>query len=189
MTPTRYEFCGVSKLDLSLPLDPYRKHRARAAQLEGGSLLKNQTIIKYGLQDGWLLPIYDGTGYELVHRLMQYSQPVLHKRAAGVLREMGDHFNQKLQEKNIAEGVFLISSMSRTVAQQKKLSRVNDAATKGVSAHSYGAAFDVYFLRTQEGKCKVVQKIFESTLKAFHKKGDIYLIPESECVHITVVPD
>ena len=152
-------------------------------------MIKNPARIQAAKAEGWLVDVSDDDGYEVDLRLMTHSRPILHKRAAKILHDIGAYFSTQLSASGVDEGAFLISSMTRTTKQQKTLRGFNKSATKGTSAHSYGAAFDVYFLRAEEGKCHIAQKAFKDAMIKFRKQGDIYLVPESDCLHVTVRPN
>jgi len=85
---------------------------------------------------------------------------------------------------------FVVTSLTRTIAQQQRLSKVNSHATKGVSTHSYGVSFDISYVRFngKRGHNLKLRNILSNILSDLQKKGAIYIINErnNNCFHITV---
>ncbi len=86
---------------------------------------------------------------------------------------------------------FTITSLTRTVEHQKRFSRINRAATKGISSHNYGCSFDisyVCFFCIKENN-KELQRILEGILLDMRNEGKILLIAENsgKCYHITAI--
>jgi hypothetical protein len=77
--------------------------------------------------------------------------------------------------------------MTRTDVQQQRLSRRNYNAIDQ-STHSYGASFDVAFMDRPDNKsnCSLPTRAAQEVLKAFQDDGRILVIPEGNCLHITL---
>lgn len=130
-----------------------------------------------------LIPVpEEGEGYKI--QKLVHSRPFLNQKAYQILNEISSHF---LKESNYE---LSISSLTRTSESQKKLSRVNSNATKGHSAHSYGASFDISYSKYGDkvGRNYANEKIIQSILDQMVEEGKIYYIKERRqpCFHVTV---
>ena len=95
-------------------------------------------------------------------------------------------FKKRLSATAEEESVFVLSSLTRTGKQQAALRRDNKNATKRSSAHNYGAAFDIYNVKTIGGSCDKAREVLGEVLSDFRKRGWVLLLPESGCIHVTV---
>ncbi|MBI1316856.1 hypothetical protein GC167_08385 [bacterium] len=80
--------------------------------------------------------------------------------------------------------------MTRTVSDQKRLTQVNDNATRNLSTHSHGVSFDISYTRFNgnRGHNPELQRTLEQVLSELQKEGALYAIYEKNvaCFHVTV---
>jgi hypothetical protein len=162
--------------------DAYPLH-LRAGIQYGWEPLNNKTIAKLKKQKK-LVPVKEDDGFYV--SALTTSTPVLTKSAYNTLVEIGNRFRKETGAGNY----FTITSLTRTVEHQKRLSRVNKAATKGVSSHNYGCSFDISYVRFngRRGANPKLQRALEKILLDIRKEKRLLLIAEtsSRCYHITV---
>lgn len=177
------EFCGCTRHSVKFKRDPYDLHRHHAEQLNEGVIVTESMVPDSRL----LTEVEDGEGYRIDRRQLTHSVPYLNREAYRVLRDMGKAYASMTENTDAEGSTFHISSLTRTVEQQDKLRRsakgVN--ATPNVSAHSYGASFDIYRIENTFS-CATAQRAFEDMLLEFQKAGRILLCPEGNCIHVTV---
>ena len=130
-----------------------------------------------------LIPVpEEGEGYKI--QKLVHSRAFLNNQAYLILKEITSQF---LKETN---NELSISSLTRTAESQKKLSRVNSNATKGHSAHSYGASFDISYSKYGDklGRNYANEKVVQQILDQLVESGKIYYIKERRqpCFHVTV---
>lgn len=135
------------------------------------------------VSDGQLIEVpEEGNGYIL--QKLTYSRPVLHPEALTIMNEISDLFFSETSKK------LSISSLTRTMHTQKKLSRVNSNAAIGESAHAYGAAFDISYSQYNgvRGRNFTYEKKLQEILDSLVEEGKIYYIKEKSqpCFHVTV---
>ena len=112
----------------------YRLHRKAGAALQNAELISDfEHQLELQSKD-ILVPIGDSEGYLV--QSMNHGSPYLHKDALEMLNEIEERFIKKQEENNLPKAQFVISSAVRTEIQQKKLSKRNRNATKGISSHS-----------------------------------------------------
>lgn len=161
--------------------DAYALHLKSAKA--NGILLKDSEQIQRELANGNLVEVSNGSGY--VINKLNYSEPVLLKSSYEILKEIGKTF----QEQNKGN-YFTVTSLTRSVKSQKKLSKTNLNATKNTSTHSYGASFDISYIRFNGIKQnnKTLKQNLEKILIDLQKEKKIYLIYErkTSCYHVTV---
>lgn len=136
------------------------------------------------IESGKLIKVRGDKGYKL-HSLT-HSRPYLTPRGASVLKSLGEDFSQRTK----SDDFFVVTSLTRSLEAQRRLSRTNRNATKNISTHSYGVSFDVSYTRFngRRGKNSRLQKIFEDLLIEYQSRGRIHVLMEkqSTCYHITV---
>lgn len=184
VTPTKpKEMCGCTKHHVRFKRDNYEDHRHHAAELNKRVIVTEQVIKESSL----LTKVRDGKGFRIDHHQLTHSEPYLNRQAFKVLREMGEAFSSKVKNTEAEGSTFHISSLTRTIEQQEKLrkSPAGRNASPNVSAHSYGASFDIYKL-DNTNSCTQARKAFEEMLVEFQKAGRILLCPEGNCIHVTV---
>jgi hypothetical protein len=183
-TPARpKEVCGCTKHHVRFKRDDYEQHRHHAAELNERTIVTEKVIKESPL----LTKVQDGKGFRIDHHKLTHSEPYLNRQAFKVLREMGEVFSKKVKDTEAEGSTFHISSLTRTIEQQEKLRKSPSGrnASPNVSAHSYGASFDIYKL-DNTNSCTQARKAFEEMLVEFQKAGRILLCPEGNCIHVTV---
>lgn len=126
-----------------------------------------------------------------------HSFPYLVPEAAGLLHEIGQRFNEALRERGGGSYRIKVTSLLRTPATVKKLSRVNRNAS-GHSSHAYGTTFDISYskficdsdddtLRSFEDMKNLLAEI----LHDLREEGRCYVKYEvkQSCFHITARPN
>ncbi len=179
--------CLSNRATVSVPLDrPYqRRHADPASRLEGTALVEDQAQLGRLLSSGVFVDGEAPEGVFVNTGAMTHSQPVLHLRAQQVLSDIALAYTTRLSETEARGSEFVISSMTRTTAQQRSL---NDAGKSPRSAHSFGAAFDISRVRAPKGQCALAREVLGEVLTDFRSDGHIRLVAESDCVHVTVIP-
>jgi len=161
----------------------YSLHR-NVAKLSPAGLIIDNNSIDILLEAGKLVKVNSSSGYRIGR--LQYSKSVLTDSASIVLKLIGKEFELKLGKGKY----FVVTSLTRTIKQQKMLSKINSNATKGVSTHCYGVSFDISYVRFngKRGHNSKLRNILSNILLDLQKKGVIYIINErnNNCFHITV---
>lgn len=166
----------------SLKNDNYALHRKVAKSGDVPLINDNDDITNF-LKEGKLVKVKEGVGFK-IHKLT-HSKAVLSKKSYNVLKEIGSNFNKNAG----GDQYFTITSLTRTIKAQKRLTKSNINATKNISTHSYGASFDISYIRFngRKGRNKKLKTTLEEILISLQKKEKIYVIYErtSNCYHIT----
>ena len=177
--------CACNRRVVPLPKNPYPHHRSAARSLPNSFFVKNDIELRAGKSRGNLVDVQAGRGYHLAP--MRDSHAMLLPEVRDLLIEIGHAFADRL-EGTPSEGTRLrITSMTRTNEQQKRLSRRNYNAIEQ-STHSYGASFDVAFMDrpNNQANCSLPTRAAQEVLNEFQKAGRILVIPEGNCLHITL---
>ena len=80
---------------------------------------------------------------------LTHSIPYLVPKAAKLLKEIGENFQDSLSHKGINPNQIIVTSILRTQGDQKRLRRGNRNATEN-SAHAYATTFDISHKRFQK---------------------------------------
>lgn len=125
---------------------------------------------------------------------LTHSIPFLVPEAAKLIEEIGNNFNEQLKELNAPEYKIIVTSVTRTEKDVKKLKKRNGNASNN-SAHLYGTTFDVSWVRFKkidesdtlnipQDKLKMV---LAGVLKNLRKQDRCYIKHERRqgCFHIT----
>lgn len=115
--------------------------------------------------------------------------------AKDFLDDLGEGFNKKLEECGLRSYRFSISSVLRTLEDQKKLRKINVNATQNLSSHFYGLTFDLAQTRFfEEGNDKPVysyrlRNLLLRELIKLQDEGKCYVLLENQtkCIHVTVL--
>ncbi len=178
--------CSCSKHTMKLARNPYTAHQKRARTLPGSFFVKNEGELQAGFGRGDLVRVPTvGRGYHLSG--LQHSEPFLLPSTMKVLETLSGRFADAMEGTD-DEGVSIrITSLTRTESQQRRLRRRNANAFNGQSTHNYGASFDVAFIdRPHDGiKCGGPSWALQTILQDMQKQGEILVIPEGHCMHIT----
>lgn len=171
---------AVIKMGKNDPIDLHRK----SALLFGVPILKNDADIKNKLQTGELVNVKNNRGYQI--NKLTHSKAVLVPEAYDILKDIGKSFKERANDGDF----FVVTSLTRTIEDQKRLRRSNSNATNGISTHCYGCSFDISYVRFNQkrGTNKELQNILEGVLATFQKEGKILVIVEKKirCYHITI---
>lgn len=156
----------------------------QAAKKSGIVPLQGAAHISALLKKKKLSHIYRQNGYTIAK--LNYSRPYLTPKSYKVLKQIGNSFYSKSKKKT-----FTITSVTRTLDDQKRLARVNsNAVTSKLSSHNYGCSFDISYIRFNKKKAPNarLERILEQTLIQYRNQGKIYFIKENRemCFHVTV---
>ncbi len=91
---------------------------------------------RYNLEE-----IVDNKYYEIPH--LTNSLPYLQPAAKDFLEQLGENFCDRLKELGMREYRFSVTSILRTIEDQKSLRKNNVNATTNNSSHYYGRTFDI----------------------------------------------
>jgi len=163
--------------------DKYDLHRLAAASF-GIGIIDNENEINQQIRAGKLVKVKANQGFK-IHELT-HSKAVLNKAAYNILKEIGVAFSETANDGDY----FMVTSLTRPLSLQSKLRKTNINATKGISTHSYGASFDISYVRfngVKEFNPKL-QEMIESILFDYQKAHKIFVLREvkSACYHVTV---
>lgn len=177
------EISELPKIKGRLEKDIYEDHLL-AAEENGVGLIENEWELYQLLTDEVLVEVKKGSGYQVED--LTYSHPYVTQHSKKVLEEIGQMYEILAGEGNF----FTVSSVTRTMGQQKNLKKRNRNATAGNSSHSYGVSFDISYIRFNGVRNfdQKAQKHLETVLNHFQKTNKIYVIKERKqsCYHITV---
>ena len=178
--------CSCSKHTMKLARNPYTRHQQRARTLPGSFFVKNEAELQAGFKRGDLVRVPTvGRGYHLDR--LTHSEPFLLPAAMRTLQLMASRFADAM-EGTADEGASIrITSLTRTQSQQRRLRRRNANAFNGQSTHNYGASFDVAFIDrpNNDVKCGGPSWALQTILQDMQESGQILVIPEGNCMHIT----
>lgn len=132
--------------------------------------------------------------YYIVAELTQ-SIPYLVPRAATLLNEIGRTFNDSLATKGYPPCKLIVTSVTRTKEDVRRLRKINVNATEN-SCHQYGTTFDITYNHFLEVKSngsgtmkwdEAYKEILAEVLKDMREKGTCYVRFEVKqpCFHIT----
>ena len=166
---------------LVLPKSSYSKHVKSGKKY--GSLYETNSEIRSQTNQGKLVKVKKNTGYKV--QKLNHSLDVLVPESLQVLQEIGKKFHTNTNGK-----YFTITSLTRSVESQKRLTKTNSNATKNISSHSYGVSFDISYIRFNgvKGHNSNLKKSLEKILVDLSKEKKIYFIHEKSqsCYHVTV---
>ena len=186
--PANIKPCSCNKSALNIPRNPYTAHRVAARNLPNSFFVKDKSGLDWGRKAGKLVPVEDGRGYHIAP--LSHSHKALLPEAHDVLHAMGNAFADELKGTPSEGALIRISSMTRTAAQQKALGQRNYNAIDGQSTHSFGASFDIAFTDRPSNQvtCSDATRAIQKVLLDFQRRGEILVVPEGTCMHVTVRP-
>ncbi len=115
---------------------------------------------------------------------LTHSKAYLVPKANKVLNEISKQFYTK------TKSTFTVTSITRTIHDQYRLTKVNENARHGLSSHNYGCSFDISYIRfnKKKGDNPRLEKALLQILTQFQQQGKIYFIKEKwqRCFHVTV---
>lgn len=141
------------------------------------------------LKNGLLVKIRENRYY--VIKDLTHSHPYLTPEAAKLLDDIGILFQQKLREKKLGNYRFRITSLLRTVDDQRRLACVNRNATPNGSAHYFGTTFDIGYYKYEKNSLvehdPYVEEVMKETLRELRLQCRFLIVNEgrSKCFHIT----
>jgi len=124
---------------------------------------------------------------------LTHSIPFLVTEASDLLNEIGANFSDSLKSLNAPHYKLIVTSITRTEEDVKKLGKRNVNASKN-SAHIYGTTFDISWKRfNKNDKSKTelseeqLKKVLATVLRDLQKKQACYIKHEKKqaCFHIT----
>jgi hypothetical protein len=139
-----------------------------------------------------LVEVSDNKYYEIPH--LTNSLPYLKAPAKDFLEELGENFCDQLDELGMTKYRFSVTSILRTLEDQKSLRKNNVNATPNNSSHYYGRTFDIAQTRFFErGNSTPVysyrlRNLLLRELIKLQAEGKCYVLLESQtkCIHVTV---
>ena len=178
--------CSCCRKTMKVPKNPYTAHQSAARSLPSSFFVKNDAELRAGQRNGKLVKVENGRGYH-VDRLT-HSHAWLLPETLKLLQDMGNDYADALEGTKSEGASFRVTSVTRTDKQQRKLARRNANATNSTSTHSYGASFDIAFVDRQntDAGCGTPTRAMERLLNRYQEDGLIYVIPEGNCMHITL---
>ena len=126
---------------------------------------------------------------------LTHSSPFLVPEAAKLLQDIGAAFHDSLRNKHLPAYSIIVTSVLRTDADVKKLSRSNINASKR-SVHCYGTTFDITYTRfakhDDEGASARdvdLKAVLTEVLRDLKAQGRCYVKYEIKqaCFHITAI--
>lgn len=159
-------------------------YHLEAARATGIPPIKNQSQVTSLLSKKKLVLVLTSKGYTIAR--LTHSRPYLNPRSYSVLKQIGNAFYTKSKKKT-----FTVTSITRTLYDQQRLSRVNsNAVTTKLSSHNYGCSFDISYIRFSRKKAPNarLEKMLQDILTQMQRQGKIYFIKEyrEKCYHVTV---
>ena len=124
---------------------------------------------------------------------LKHSSPFLVKEARDLLHVIGRNFQDSLERKGLPAYSIIVSSVLRTDADVKSLSRSNVNASKR-SVHCYGTTVDVSYRRFEkhddegpDAKEVALKAVLAEVLRDLREEGRCYVKYEIKqaCFHIT----
>ncbi|MFA9391241.1 MAG: DUF5715 family protein [Prolixibacteraceae bacterium] len=147
------------------------------------------------MKKGELVKIKSCRNYQ-VERLT-HSHPYLVPMGKKFLNDLGKRFQKKLDENDLGNYAFQITSLLRTAETQKSLSKSNKNASSN-SSHLYGTTFDIAYdglikrplpwMKVEVADPKII-KLLSEALGELRNEGRCVVVTEriEKCFHITVV--
>lgn len=163
------------------PSAEYVKH-LNAAKAHNIELIKNKKQLDKLIAQGKLVKVKQrGYGYRIDN--LTHSHAYLVPKGRTTLNEIAREF-----VKQTGQNFFVVTSMTRTEADQNRLRNVNSNASSNDSSHSFGSAIDISYVRFNKvkGPNQKLEQNLEDILKQFEKSGKIYFVKERKmkCFHI-----
>lgn len=165
------------------PSKEYLTH-LNAAKKHNVGLVKDKAHLNKLVKKGKLVAIKQrGYGYRVDK--LTHSHAYLVPKGKTILNAIAKDF-----VKAAGQNFFVVTSLTRTEADQKRLRRVNSNASSNDSSHCFGGALDISYIRFNHKKQvnTKLEKHLEKVLKQYQASGKIYFVKErhSRCFHIIV---
>ena len=166
-------------------LNPVHLHAAREWGVE-------RVYSREDAEDNELQKIESCDDYQVAK--LTHSIPYLVPRAAELLEQIGENFQDSLESKGVGGYQIRVTSVLRSVQDVKKLRRVNVNASAN-SAHCYGTTFDISWSKynrissryPHEIPMQKLKLVLAEVLRDLKKQGACYVKYEARqaCFHIT----
>ena len=165
--------------------DSYALHVKAAKKHLKGKIFTSNDEIQIFADKNLLKKVKDEKGYKLDN--LTHSLPYLSNESLTILENIGEQF-----ENNAGKGnYFIVTSLTRSVQSQTNLTKVNINASKNVSTHSYGASFDISYVRFNGVKeyNSRFDAILGEILYKLQKEKKIFVLKEKKvgCYHVTAI--
>ena len=185
-TSSSNKSCSCTSKSLHFQKDSYSsKHRPMAKKVTGDRFIEDKAKLKEYLQENQLVPISDCKGYHI--QRLGHSSKHLTPLAKQRLEELGSLFRKNLKGTLDAKSYFLVSSVTRTEAQQCKIRKAYPgSATLKKSTHSYGVSVDISRVMYKKS-CRKSLKALEKAIDEMQGEGKLLICPEKGCIHLTFV--
>ena len=185
-TSSSNKSCSCTSKSLHFQRDSYSdKHRPMAKQVTGGRFIEDKAKLRAYLEENQLVTISDHKGYHI--QSLGHSSKHLTPLAKQRLEELGSLFRKNLKGTPDAKSYFLISSVTRTEAQQCKIRKAYPgSATLQKSTHSYGVSVDISRVMFKRS-CKSSLKALEKAIDQMQGEGKLLICPEKGCIHLTFI--
>jgi hypothetical protein len=152
--------CSCTNQTLKLKSADYKTvHLPKLKNNKSLTFIDNEKTKQKLLKQGRLIPIEE-RGFRV--KKLTHSSRHLTPKARDVLEELAQRFKEQMKGSTDEKSYIRISSLTRTHEQQKSLSNISKAATKNISAHSFGQAFDIDFVISKD--CSFATKTLEMLL-------------------------
>lgn len=173
--------------NLRLRNDAYSRHVGASKEITNGAVFADLESVEKAFDKNNVEEVEAGRGYKIDK--LTHSVYYLNPLALEVLKDIGHEFNRRTN----GEHFFTVTSLLRTVDQQKSLTKTNRNASPNISTHSYGTSFDISYYRFDgiKQQNEKLQKILEGVLADFQEEKRMVSLKErkSTCFHVTVRPD
>lgn len=125
---------------------------------------------------------------------LTYSLPYLNEKSVDFLELLGERMEESFKEKGITHYRFVLTSVLRTLKDQRQLQRINANATPNETSHYYGTTFDISqtrFLMSKSSESVYsyrLRNLLARELIKLQEEGECYVIIENreKCFHVTV---
>lgn len=163
-------------------------HIASALSIGVPVLKDREEVAKYA---GRLIHIQGGDNCDIDE--LTHSVPYLVPEAAFLLHKIGQNFADSLQKLNAPKYKLIVTSVTRTLEDVKRLTRQNINASEN-SAHSYGTTFDISWRRFNKSSDSPVElnetqlkMVLANVLRDLQRENKCYIKHERKqaCFHIT----
>lgn len=176
---TLFVICFAFNLNAQTKYDDHLS----AARATGIIPIKNTAHINNLVAKKKLVTLNRSKGYTIAK--LTYSRPYITPKTNKILKQIGIEFYNKTKK------TITITSVTRTLEDQRRLSRVNsNAVTTKLSSHNYGCSFDISYIRFNRKKAlnPRLEKTLEDILIKYQKQKKLYFIKEykERCFHVTV---
>lgn len=167
--------------------DAYSRHVAASEELTGNKVYASLEEVKRAVGKNELDEVQEKRGFKI--EKLTHSVYYLNPDAYQVLKDIGHEFNRRTN----GEHFFTVTSLLRTVNQQKGLTKTNSNASPNTSTHSFGTSFDISYWRFDglKQQNEKLQKVLEGVLADFQEEKKVFVVKErkSTCFHVTVRPE